>query len=148
MRRPARRSSRLLLFAARRLPLLAAVLLVPLLAPLLSGCASLRAIIPGGVSPSDAEWDGVKTAEVVSIAGAIDPRAAAIETILGFLGRGNQLGVLMPVAVAGETQPRWVLCTGDFTTKCASIPINTKVHFAGAALGPGLVWRPTRLTSG
>lgn len=114
----------------------------------LPGCATFRAVMPGGVSPSDAEWDGVKTGEVVSIASQLDPRAAALETVLGLLGQGTQLGVLMPVTVAGETQPRWILCLGDFTAKCAGIPINSAVHFAGSPIGPGLVWRPSRLTAG
>lgn len=119
---------------------------------LLSSCSAFRAIMPGGVSPSDAEWSGVKTAEVVSVAASLDPRVSAIESVLDLLGNGggNQLtsalGVLMPVGIKGETSPRWVLCVDEFASKCAAIPINSKVNFAGKPLGPGLVWKPSRLT--
>lgn len=109
-------------------------------------CASLRALMPGGVTPSDAEWTGVKSGPPVSVASSLDPRAAALDTILGLIGQGNSLGVVMPVLLPGETQPRWILCTGDFTQKCVNIPINTKVKFAGSPIGPGILWKPSRLT--
>jgi hypothetical protein len=41
-----------------------------------------------------------------------------------------------------------VLCTEDWSLKCQQIPINAQVHFAGRPIGPGLLWKPSRLTAG
>ena len=138
--------------------------LVPLalLALLLCSCAAnWRAIMPGGVSAADAEWDGVKTAPAVSILASLDPRAAGIGVLLQAVGQDDPFGNLMPLTMPGETQPRWVLCQDDMARECQIIRINDTVHFAGspinielpailsAILGqpPGrtLLWRPTRL---
>jgi hypothetical protein len=120
--------------------------LIFLSALLSSGCASLRALMPGGVTPSDAEWSGVVTGPAVSIAAHLDQRAAAVEAILS-LGQPSPLGVLLPVGIPGETTPRWILCTGDFVDRCRRYPVNTPIRFAGQAIGPGLLWRPSRLTA-
>lgn len=113
-------------------------------------CATLRTLIPGGVTASDSEWHGVKSGPHISITGiaAADPRAQAAIGILDILGQSDPLGVLLPVTMIGETVPRWVLCeAGTFADKCKQIPLNAKVHFAGNPIGPGLLWRPTRLTA-
>jgi hypothetical protein len=141
-----------------RRPLLLTLLslLFPLFLPLLllplSACSAFRAVIPGGVSPSDAEWSGVKSGPVVSVVGIADPRAEAAITLLELLGQADPLGlgVLMPVTMVGEEQPRWVLCAegkDGYAEKCRAIPLMAEVHFAGRPLGPGLLWLPTRLTA-
>ena len=113
----------------------------------LSGCASLRALVPGGVTPADAEWSGVKSGQAVSIVGTVDPRAGAAAVVLDLLGQADPVGVLLPVTLIGETQPRWVLCTDAFAAKCRAIPLNAKVNFAGQPIGPGVLWKPSRLTA-
>jgi hypothetical protein len=115
-----------------------------------SSCATLRTLIPGGVTASDAEWSGIKSSSHISITGiaAADPRAQAAIGILDILGQSDPLGVLLPVTLVGETVPRWILCeAGPMADKCRQIPLNAKVHFAGSPIGPGLLWRPTRLTA-
>lgn len=127
-----------------RLPALA--LALPLAAASLTGCAAnWRAIMPGGVTAADAEWSGVKTGQTVSIIGSLDPRAATVGILLQALGQDDPLGVLLPLTLPGETQPRWVLCEAKLAHECNIIPLNVKVDFAGSPIGPGLLWRPTRL---
>jgi len=118
-----------------------------LLLPLLVGCASLRAIIPGGVSPADAEWSGIKSGATVSILASLDPRATALTPLLALTGQADPVGVLLPVTLVGETIPRWVLCEAKLAQKCNSIPLNAHVSFAGLPVGPGILWRPSRLTA-
>ena len=127
--------------------LLPLALCLSLLAIAVSGCASLRALVPGGVAAADAEWDGV-AGPVVSIAGSVDPRAAQAITVLSLLGQSgqlDQLGLLLPLTVAGETQPRLVLCLGQWAARCRAIPVNSAVHFAGSPVGLAW-WSPKRLS--
>lgn len=128
------------------------VSLALVLAVLLSGCAAFRVLNPfDSVSASDAEWDAVKSGEVISltatIAGAVDERASLIASILSVLGNSDPLGVLMPVSMVGDPTPRYILCSENFYQKCKQIPLNSKIHFAGKPVGPGLLWKPTRLTA-
>jgi hypothetical protein len=118
----------------------------------LSGCGSsgvFRTLFTG-VTAADAEFSGVKSGPAISAAGAINPEAGQLSSILAALGQGDplsQLGVIMPVLLLSETQPRWILCAGDeMIKKCQGIPLNAKVQFSGQPIGPGLLWRPTRLT--
>lgn len=113
----------------------------------LTGCAMLRTILPGGPTMSDAEWFGIKSGPAVSIIGTVDDRAASAALILQTLGQTDPLGVLLPVTLLGETQPRWILCTGKLAAKCQAFPLNAKIHFAGQVVGPGILWKPTRLTA-
>lgn len=134
-------------------PILIFIALISLIG--LSGCAAFRTLIPGGVTASDAEWSGIKSGEPISIVGsiiALDDRAQAVSNLLSMLGQNQQdtlgLGVLLPVVIIGETQPWWILCnTDEMVDKCRRIPINAKVHFAGSPIGPGLLWKPSRLTA-
>lgn len=127
----------------KKLGIFASLLLITLLT---TSCAStMRAIIPGGVSAADAEWTGVKLSPCISIIGSLDPRTAGIGLLLQALGQDDPLGNLMPLNLPGETQPRWVLCDAKRAHECNIIPLNVKVSFAGSAIGPGLLWRPTRL---
>lgn len=113
----------------------------------LSGCATLRALIPGGVTAADAEWSGVKSGPVISMTASLssDPRAAALATLLASVGQNDPLGVLLPLTVAGETVPRWVFCDQTWAEQCSTIKVNVMVDFAGSPIGPGLLWRPSRL---
>lgn len=121
----------------------------------LSGCGSsgvFRTLFTG-VTAADAEFSGVKSGPAISAAGAINPEAGQLSSVLAALGQGDPLsqylGVIMPVLMLNETQPRWILCAGDamMIKKCRGIPLNAKVQFSGQAIGPGLLWRPTRLTA-
>lgn len=117
----------------------------------LSSCAStnpgamFRSIFPGGVKPAHAEWEGVKSAPMISPDIMIDPILGAAFSV--FLGVDTQkiLGVL-PVILIGETTPRYVLCDGEYIEKCKAFPVFAKVHFAGESIGPNL-WKPSRLTA-
>lgn len=119
--------------------------LLPILAILFTSCASMRAIFPGGVTASDAEWSGIKTGPAVSIIGSLDSRVAPLAAIAAAFGQNDPIGVLLPLTPAGDTSPRWVICSEKLAAVCNGIPINTRVHFAGQAVGPGVLWRPTRL---
>ena len=126
-------------------------LVLLLLLPLLTGCATMRAIIPGGVTAADAEWSGVAGAPI-SVVGSIastakpdDPRIAAAVALLQLAGLQDPLGVLLPVTPPGETAPRWVLCTAEWAAKCQAVPLNAHVEFGGSPIGPGVLWRPSRL---
>jgi hypothetical protein len=117
-----------------------------------SGCSALRVLNPfDSVSAKDAEWSGIKSGEPVSvtasIGGAVDERAGLLATLLAASGQGDPLGVLMPLLIVGETAPRWVLCDEKLTLKCKQIPLNAEVKFAGRPIGPGLIWKPSRLTA-
>lgn len=118
-----------------------------LLPALFCGCASLRALIPGGVTAADAEWSGIKSGPTVSIVASLDPRIAALGPLLTLTGQADPVGVLLPVTLVGETAPRWVLCESKLVAKCNAIPLNASVSFAGLPLGPGILWRPSRLTA-
>lgn len=127
------------------------LLLAVLLA--LSGCGSsgvFRTLFTG-VSSADAEFSGVKSGPAISAAGAINPEAGQLSSLLTALGQDDPLsqylGVIMPVLLLNETQPRWILCSDEMIKKCQGIPLNAKVRFSGKAIGPGLLWRPTRLTA-
>lgn len=116
-----------------------------------TACAGLRAINPfSSVSATDAEWSGVAGAPI-SVTGSVvasansDPRTAAAISLLELGGLQDPLGVLLPVTAPGETSPRWVLCTAQWAAKCRAVPLNAKVDFAGAPIGPGILWRPSRL---
>lgn len=128
------------------------MMLVLLVLPLLTGCAAFRALNPfDGVRAADAEFHGTKAGEPISltatVAGTLNDRAALAATLLGALGHSDPLGVLLPVAVVGEAQPRYVLCVDAMAEKCRQIPINAEVSFAGRPIGPGLLWKPSRLTA-
>lgn len=113
----------------------------------LTGCSALRTLVPGGVTAADAEWSGVKSGPPVSIVGAIDPRAATVAALLEGLGQEDPVGVLLPLTLIGETKPRWVLCADELAAKCREIPLNAKVKFSGQPIGPGLLWKPSRLVA-
>lgn len=130
---------------ARTLPMPVVLLALTVLS--LSGCATWRALVPGGVLATDSEWSGIKSGQPVSITASLDPRAAPLGPLLALLGQSDPLGVLLPVTLVGETQPRWVVCDTDLAAKCVSIPLNAEVHFAGTPIGPGLLWKPKRLTA-
>lgn len=118
-----------------------------MLLPVLCGCASLRALIPGGVTAADAEWSGIKSGPTVSILASLDTRVAALGPLLTLTGQADPVGVLLPVTLVGETAPRWVLCSDKLVVKCNAIPLNARVNFAGLPIGPGILWRPSRLTA-
>ena len=127
--------------AAKGLALLLLVLLLPTL-----GCRSLRALIPGGVAASDAEWTAVVTAPAVDILAIVaenDPRAKAALTVAQLLGVQTPLGVGLLLTPAGETIPRLVRCEGDFEQRCRALKINNTVHFAGHQDGP--LWVPSAI---
>lgn len=123
-----------------------------ILAFLLAGCASTwRALIPGGVTAADAEWDGVvagptvpAVAVVASLASGGDQRVAALSAILSTVSQ-DPIGAFLPVVTAGETTPRWVLCTEKFLPICGGLSVNTAIHFAGQPIGPGILWKPVML---
>lgn len=136
-----RRRSVMLLQIAEKLALLLAIL------PLLTGCASLRALIPGGVTAADAEFSAVVTGTPKSIIGSLDPRGAPAVAVLEALGVKDPIGVYLPVNKPGETVPMYLLCVGDFAEKCLKVPINSKVRVAGQFSGPGGAYlRLSRLT--
>lgn len=103
------------------------------------------------VSSADIEFSGIKSGPVISAASAINPQAAQLSTLLSTLGQDNPLnqylGVLMPVLMIDATEPRWILCTDEWVAKCEGIKLNAKVQFSGKVIGPGLVFKPTRLTA-
>lgn len=111
----------------------------------LAGCAMWRAITPGGVTPADAEWEGVKSAQMISPDIMIDPVVGAAFSVFLGVDTGKILGIL-PVTPIGETLPKYVLCTDKYVEKCKDIPVFAKVHVAGEAIGPNL-WKPSRLTA-
>jgi len=131
---------------------IATVALLVLVLALSSGCASTwRALIPGGVTAADAEWDGVvagptvpAVAVVAGLASGGDQRVAALSTILSTVSQ-DPIGAFLPVVTAGETTPRWVLCTEKFLTICQALPVNAAIHFAGQPIGPGILWKPAML---
>lgn len=128
-------------FAIAAIPALLVFVILPL-----SGCAAnWRALWPGGVTAADEEWAGVKSGEVVSIIGMVDPRAAAASAVLEGLGAQDPFGVLMPLTMVGEKLPRWVKCVDEFTKRCRDYPLQTRVHFAGTLEGNGPLWVPKRL---
>jgi hypothetical protein len=119
----------------------------------LSGCGTsgvLRTLFTD-VSSADAEFSGVKSGPAVSAASTINPDAGRLSSILTALGQDDPLsqylGVVMPVLLLNETEPRWILCADKLIKKCQGIPLNAKVQFSGKAIGPGLLWRPSRLTA-
>jgi hypothetical protein len=136
-----------------RLEKIAALCIPLLLALALAGCGSsgvFRTLFTG-VSSADAEFSGVKSGPAISAAGAINPEAGQLSSLLTALGQGDPLsqylGVIMPVLLLNETQPRWIICSDKLIVKCQGIPLNAKVQFSGKPIGPGLLWRPTRLTA-
>jgi hypothetical protein len=119
------------------------------LAVSLSSCSMFSLL--GKSSLADAQFEGVKSGEVFSVLGSIDPRADIASQLLSALGQKDfSLGVVMPVTPIGETTPFFILCTEEFEVKCRNIPLNAKVHFTGSPLGTpgGLLWKPSRLTAG
>jgi hypothetical protein len=114
---------------------------------LLTGCSMLRTLLPGGPTMADAEWDGVKSGEPMSIIGTLDSRAEAATLLLQALGQADPLGVILPVTPIGQSLPRWVLCKDELAAKCRAIPLNAEVHFSGQVIGSGPLWLPTRLTA-
>jgi hypothetical protein len=126
---------------------LVAVLIVVICGLCLSSCSALRTLRPGGATIADLEFDGVKSAEVVSVIGTIDSRVAAVSVLLEALGQADPVGVLMPITPIGSTEVRWVLCAEQWAAKCRAIPLQAKVHFAGQPIGPGLLWKPSRVTA-
>lgn len=112
-----------------------------------TGCATWRALMPGGVSPADAEFDAVVTGPPKSIIGSLDPQGAPAVAVLEMFGVKDPVGVFLPVSKQGETTPVFLLCTGDFTAKCLRAQIHTEVHVAGQPTGPGgNIWKLSRLT--
>jgi hypothetical protein len=127
--------------AAKGLALLLLVVLLPAL-----GCRSLRALIPGGVAASDAEWTAVVTAPAIDILAIVaenDPRAKAALAVAQLLGVQTPVGVALLLTPAGETIPRLVRCEGDFEQRCRALKINATVHFAGHQDGP--LWVPSAI---
>lgn len=126
------------------------------LALTLSGCASggggglaaaWRALMPGGVTAADAEFDAVVTGPPKSIIGSLDPQGAPAVALLEAFGVKDPVGVFLPVSKRGETTPVFLLCTGDFTARCLRAQINTEVHVSGQPTGPGgNIWKLSRLT--
>lgn len=119
----------------------------------LAGCGTsgvLRTLFTG-VTSADAEFTGVKSGPAVSAASTINPEAGQLSAVLTALGQedplSRYLGVIMPVLLLNETQPRWILCTEEMIKKCQGIPLNARVQFSGKAVGPGLLWKPARLTA-
>lgn len=113
----------------------------------LSSCSLLRTVLPGGPTLANAQWDGVKSGEAISILGTLDPRAEATITLLQALGQYDPLGVLIPLTPIGQTLPRWVICKGDMATKCKLIPLQAEVHFSGNVIGSGPLWEATFITA-
>lgn len=143
-----------------QIPILILVLVIFVLTFLLlssTGCAAWRAVVPGGVTPADAEFSGVKSGEPISLTAHLakavsqtEPRAQNIANLLSVLnifGVDDPLGVLLPITLVGETNPRFVICERELVVKCKNIPLNAKVNFAGEAVGGGVLWRPKRLTA-
>lgn len=121
---------------------------------LFSGCSALRVLNPfDNVHAADAEWDGVKSGEVISLTATLasavsgEGRTSVLASILAALGASDPLGVLLPVSIVGDPIPRYILCTEAYYQKCKGIPINAKIHFAGRPLGSGSLWSPSRLTA-
>jgi len=116
----------------------------------LSGCATLRALLPGGVTASNAEWDGVVTGPSVSAVatlasiGSSDPKLTFFSNLISAVSQ-DPIGVFLPVVVMGETSPRFILCTEKFISVCQSLQVNTAIHFAGDPLGSGVLWKPTMI---
>lgn len=143
------------------------LLVVSPLLVVLTGCAALRALWPGGVSAGDAEWSGAKTGQPVPVASVIailDPRAEQVNAVLTLLDKRDALGVLLPVTPINETVVRWVYCGGSLSRKCVEFPMNTTVHFSGQPIpleaefkkalsrvigeeSPDSIWRPSRLVA-
>lgn len=113
----------------------------------LSGCSMLRTLLPGGPTLADIEFHGVKSGEPISVIGTLDPRAEVAAGVLSLLGQSDPFGVVMPVLLVGQDQPRYILCTEEWVSKCKAIPLNSQVHFAGQPVGSGLLWKPSRLTA-
>lgn len=120
---------------------------------LLSGCSMLRAIIPGGVTPADAEWTGVVSGPAIPLlatatqAGGVDLDPATLSAItlaLTLTGHADFLGSLLPVQVIGELSPRWVLCSGEWMARCSELKPLTKIRFAGRLKSP-LIWQPVSI---
>lgn len=120
---------------------------------LLSGCSMFRAIIPGGVTPADAEWTGVVSGPAIPLlatatqAGGVDLDPATLSTVtlaLTLTGHTDFLGSLLPVQVIGEPSPRWVLCSGEWIARCSELKPLTKIRFAGRLKSP-LIWQPVSI---
>lgn len=128
------------------------LLLCTLLSLSLSGCSMLRAIIPGGVTPADAEWTGIVTGEPISIiatagqATNTDPATlSALTLALTLTGHTDLLGTLLPVRVKGEESPRWVICSGEeWVKRCGELKPMTQIKFAGSLKSP-LIWKPASI---
>lgn len=127
---------------------LTALLLLLCLLPL-TGCSVLQDLIPGGVTPGDAKFTGVVSGPARPVIGALDPRLEIPAQILVALGQVDPLGLLLPVSLAGKTEPRWILCKDEFYERCRIAQVNYVVDFAGRPRdGLGLIWDPSRLSVG
>lgn len=136
-----------------KVPVPIVLIALTLLCLSLSACGSsgIFRMLFTGVSSADIEFSGIKSGPVISAASAINPEAAQISNLISAFGQENPLnqylGVLMPVLMIDTTEPRWILCTDEWIKKCSAIPLNAKIQFSGKVVGPGLVFKPTRLTA-
>lgn len=100
---------------------------------LLSGCSAFKTLWPGGVTAADAEWAGSKSMQVIPVSSLLDPQAStAISVVTLLSGKPDPFGNLLAVTPIGETAPRWVFCNTKLSKKCATIPLNARVKFAGS----------------
>lgn len=129
--------------------LLSIFLLVLVVVPL-TGCATLRAILPGGVTASNAEWDAVVSGPSISAVATLasissnDTKISIFSNLISAISQ-DPIGVFLPVVVMGETSPRFILCTEKLLPICQSFQINTAIHFAGDPIGQGILWKPTMI---
>lgn len=125
-----------------------------------ANCSGFRKVLPGGPKMTDATFACVKTAESRNLVDLLSQSGAAqiqsgtsdlalltLMTLLKGSDVANKLGVLMPCTVQGSIDPRWILCTDEYTQKCSQIPVMSLCHFDGQPLGLGLLWKPSRLTA-
>lgn len=114
---------------------------------LLSSCATLGTILPGGPTMADAAWSGVKTQEPRRITSMLDPRVDAVIGLIHSSGHTvkDPIGVLLALTLIGSTEVRWVECTGEYAQKCVDFPLNARVDFVGSF--DGVFWDPSMLTA-
>lgn len=118
--------------------LLFCLLFYLLLLPALCGCS---AWIPGQQA---AEWAATKAGPPISIAGALDPRAATIANLLPLLGQVDPFGSVLPVRAilkdsTAEAPLQFLICQDKLIVKCANIPMGARLKVTGRSRAPG-VW--------
>lgn len=118
----------------------------------LSGCGStgvFRTLFTN-VSSSDIEFTAVKSGEPVPLAGSVNSDLDRLIAVMNAFGAdttiADLLGVVLPVSVIGTNEKRFILCTDEYIAKARLIPMNAKITFSGQPVGPGLLWKPSRLT--